>query len=400
MAGDSQAGSGNGNSGHSSVISINNDAQSATPISAARKSSASKPPPTQEMRILCFDLSYYNRTSQFLLSCAGVFILYILYGYLQELIFTVEGFKPYGWFLTLVQFGYYIGFGLVERRLEAYRLLGGNLWSVEPAPRCIPLRTYFVLAALTLGTMGLSNSSLGYLNYPTQVIFKCCKLIPVLVGSILIQGKRYGPLDFAAALSMCIGLAWFTLADSQMTPNFNPWGVAMISGALLCDAAIGNVQEKAMREHKAPSSEVVFYSYGLGFVYLFVIMLLTGNFFSGFAFCLAHPLETFGYGFLFSLSGYLGIQFVLALVRSSGAPLAATVTTARKAVTIAFSFVLFSKPFTVQYLWSGLIVVLGIYLNVYSKKNKLTFTDLQHRLSKLSTRFSPRSPSRKFLIEV
>ncbi|EDW69746.1 adenosine 3'-phospho 5'-phosphosulfate transporter 2 [Drosophila virilis] len=402
MVGDSQAGNGH------DVISINGtgngqqqtaaSAFASPPTSQRKTSSASKSPPA-EVRILCFDLSHYNRTTQFLLSCAGVFILYIIYGYLQELIFTVEGFKPYGWFLTLVQFGYYIGFGLVERRLESYRTQGGTIWSIEPAPRCIPLRTYLVLAALTLGTMGLSNSSLGYLNYPTQVIFKCCKLIPVLVGSIIIQGKRYGPLDFAAATAMCVGLAWFTLADSQLTPNFNPLGVAMISGALLCDAAIGNVQEKAMREHKAPSSEVVFYSYGLGFVYLFVIMLLTGNFFSGFAFCLVHPLETFGYGFLFSLSGYLGIQFVLALVRSSGAPLAATVTTARKAVTIAFSFLLFSKPFTVQYIWSGLIVVLGIYLNVYSKKNKLTFTDLQHRLKQFSARLS-RSPSRKFLVEV
>jgi len=45
-----------------------------------------------------------------------------------------------------------------------------------------------LLAVLTVATMGLSNSSLGYLNYPTQVIFKCCKLIPVLVGGILIQG--------------------------------------------------------------------------------------------------------------------------------------------------------------------------------------------------------------------
>jgi len=36
--------------------------------------------------------------------------------------------------------------------------------------------------------MGLSNSALGYLNYPTQVMFKCCKLIPVLIGGILIQG--------------------------------------------------------------------------------------------------------------------------------------------------------------------------------------------------------------------
>lgn len=52
----------------------------------------------------------------------------------------------------------------------------------------IPVKTYLLLALLTVATMGLSNASLGYLNYPTQVIFKCCKLIPVLIGGIVIQG--------------------------------------------------------------------------------------------------------------------------------------------------------------------------------------------------------------------
>lgn len=46
-----------------------------------------------------------------------------------------------------------------------------------------------IIAFLTVGTMGLSNTSLGYLNYPTQVIFKCCKLIPVMIGGVFIQGK-------------------------------------------------------------------------------------------------------------------------------------------------------------------------------------------------------------------
>lgn len=59
----------------------------------------------------------------------------------------------------------------------------------------------------------------------------------------------------------------------------------MITTALLFDAIIGNVQEKAMREHKAPNNEVVFYSYGIGFVYLFMILLLTGDLMSGFIFC-------------------------------------------------------------------------------------------------------------------
>lgn len=238
----------------------------------------------KEVKILFFDLTYYNTTTQFLLCCAGVFVLYLLYGYMQELIFTLDGFKPYGWFLTLVQFAYYTVFGYVERSLEKTKV-----------PRCIPMKTYVLLAFLTLGTMGLSNSSLGYLNYPTQVIFKCCKLVPVLIGSILIQGKKHGPLDFLAAIAMCLGLTLFTLADSQVSPNFDSFGVLLISMALLCDAAIGNVQEKAMREHKAPNNEVVIYSYGIGLVYLSVIMLLTGNLFPGIAFCMKVCMNRWSY---------------------------------------------------------------------------------------------------------
>lgn len=59
----------------------------------------------------------------------------------------------------------------------------------------------------------------------------------------------------------------------------------MISTALLFDAIIGNVQEKAMRDHRAPNNEVVFFSYGIGFLYLFAVLLVTGNLFSGFVFC-------------------------------------------------------------------------------------------------------------------
>lgn len=181
-----------------STHSINND-------DFTHKTKTTNGQSTKEMTILCFDLNKYDSQTQFIICCIGVFVLYILYGYFQELIFSLDGFKPYGWFLTLVQFGYYTIFGYFERRIQH---------SDQCAVRRIPLKTYGLLAFLTLGTMGLSNSSLGYLNYPTQVIFKCCKLVPVLIGSILIQKKSHGPLDFLAAIAMCVGLAAFTLGNS------------------------------------------------------------------------------------------------------------------------------------------------------------------------------------------
>jgi solute carrier family 35 (adenosine 3'-phospho 5'-phosphosulfate transporter), member B3 len=75
-------------------------------------------------------------------------------------------------------------------------------------------------------------------------------------------------------------------ADSQVSPVFNLVGVLMISTALLFDAAIGNVQEKSMREYKASNNEVVLYSYGIGFIYLFIYMLFSGDIVESFNFCL------------------------------------------------------------------------------------------------------------------
>nr|CAD7454045.1 unnamed protein product [Timema tahoe] len=365
-----------------------------------------------DLNILAFNIGHLNHTLQFLICCTGVFVFYLVYGYLQV--------------------------GACDHLFKySARSMVGLIPCLKRCPACpsrIPLKTYLVLALLTLGTMGFSNSSLGYLNYPTQVIFKCCKLIPVLIGGILIQKKSYGLLDFLAAGSMCVGLTLFTLADSQMSPNFNTLGVMMISCALLCDAVIGNLQEKSMKTYKATNTEVVLYSYSIGFVYLFIIMLVSGDLVKGILFCSKHPKETYGYGLLFSLSGYLGIQIVLTLVRTCGALAAATVTTCRKAVTIVISFIFFSKPFTFHgvpwdpgnlvevglnpsgnqvrcrretedwsgpkptsleqglaiwlpagYVWSGLIVVLGIYLNIYSKnQGKASLKDCCAKLNQIS----------------
>ncbi|KAI6244174.1 UAA transporter domain containing protein [Aphelenchoides fujianensis] len=312
--------------------------------------------PKEEIFLFGCDLSRLPSHVQFLLLCAAVFVVYCGYGVMQEWIFVNPQMKPFGWYLTLFQFITYSLLGTAETRLTT------------DAVRRIPMKTYALLAFWTVCTMGFSNASVGYLNYPTQVIFKCCKLIPVLVGGILIQGKKFNVYDVSAAVLMSVGLIFFTLADNRVSPNFDPRGYVMISCALVADAIIGNVQEKTMKQHKASNCEVVTYSYSLGVVYLFVGTVISGEFFEAFAFFAKHPLETYGKAFLFSLLGYLGINIVLTLVRAYGALIAVTVTTMRKGVTIVLSFIFFSKPFSVDYLWAALVVLFAIYLNVYSKQ--------------------------------
>ena len=95
-----------------------------------------KPDNQNDLKLFFFTLKNLTPKSQFLVCCLFIFIFYLIYGYLQELIFTLEGIS--GWYLTLVQFFYYTLFGLFENATRK---------------RTIPMKVYALLAFLTLGTM-------------------------------------------------------------------------------------------------------------------------------------------------------------------------------------------------------------------------------------------------------
>lgn len=174
--------------------------------------------------LLWFDLTNLTRTYQFLILSSATFVFYLLYGYMQELMYKLPKFGEFPLYLTLIQFFFYSSFGYIENKVR------------NRSERRIPLKIYFLLAFLTIATMGLSNASVAHLNYPTQVMFKCCKLIPVMIGGIFIQGKKYNIFDVSACVCMTIGLIFFTLADQIVQPNFEFIGVVLVSGALCADA--------------------------------------------------------------------------------------------------------------------------------------------------------------------
>ena len=157
-----------------------------------------------------------------------------------------------------------------------------------------------------------------------------------------------------------------------MSPNFDVIGIIMISTALVADAIIGNLQERVMKNHPTTSNaEFIHYSYLLGSIYLFVCLSFSGNLMSGSeAFAKENLLFSYGIALIYSITGYLGVQVVLTMVRQVGAFTTVAVTSMRKALSIAISFLLFSKPFTVNYVFGGLIVLFGIYLNLVAKDRK------------------------------
>ena len=95
---------------------------------------------------------------------------------------------------------------------------------------------------------------------------------------------------------MTVGLIFFVLGDVSVSPTFDVRGVGFISIALIADAIIGNVQEQTMRELKITNNELIFYSYSIGALLLYICTILTGQFLAPFYYCLEH---THIYGGLF-----------------------------------------------------------------------------------------------------
>lgn len=81
------------------------------------------------------------------------------------------------------------------------------------------------------------------------------QVLPVMVMGAFIPGlrRRYALYEYVSAIMLVGGLVIFTLADAKTSPNFSVWGVIMVSGALVLDAFLGNLQEAIFSMNPATS---------------------------------------------------------------------------------------------------------------------------------------------------
>lgn len=61
-------------------------------------------------------------------------------------------------------------------------------------------------------------------------------------------------------------------------------GVVLVSLALLCDAVIGNVQEGAIKKYNEGATNVVLYSYSIGFFIILIGLIMTNQLLSAASF--------------------------------------------------------------------------------------------------------------------
>eukprot|EP00474_Spongospora_subterranea_P000440 CRZ00898.1 hypothetical protein [Spongospora subterranea] len=294
-----------------------------------------------------------NGARLFIASSVVVFASYSVYSLLLE--FILNGIPGYSFttFLTLFQFA------SGALLLHLHRLCAKRESSA-------PIRAYLLLAVLSTSSFILSNLSCIYLTYPTQVLLKNGKLLPVMGVGRLWLNKRFPVLEYVSVVILTIGMIIFSLGNSLSPTALDRTGLILISGAVISDAFIGNAQELILRTYLSSKLELMYYTKGLGTLFILIVCILSGELYHGLYFC-SQNLSVLLYLSAFSLSGLVGELSVLALIEKFGVIEAVTVTSLRKMFTIILSFILFPKPIVPAHYIGTIAVFSGIALNVYVK---------------------------------
>jgi len=277
---------------------------------------------------------------QLVIGSIGIFLSFSVFAVLQEDVYK----KAYG--------GEYFGstfFALVlERGINALTALLGDRM-LGSSGLVIPHREIFNSGISQMLAMAASNEALRYVSYPTQVLGKSCKMVPVMAGGIVLGGKRYSPIEYAQVLLITLGVVVFNFGGKKKKSGKadSPYGLALIGASLLMDAFTGGLQDRVKVRTKElnpspggakrPSMhESMLWTNASGCLMALVLALLTRHLFTGIKFSAAHP-EVLKAIIVYSIASAVGQNFVYFTLTQFNPLVLTTVTTTRKIFSTLFS---------------------------------------------------------------
>lgn len=308
-------------------------------------------------------LDSMSTPTQFVVLTVFMFLFFGVHNVLQEAMVSLPGFN-YGVMLGYMEVIGVTSCSAVERTFIA-----------KETGRVAPLKSYPLLTLCLLGSSALSNWALNYINFPTKVVFRSCKLIPTMAISTFMNKRSFTSTEYICALSISAGLVMFAAADWKLTPSFNPIGIVLVSLSVVADSVLPNAQERLFR-HGSSRLEVTLYSNFFTLIAMTCITIISGDLTGIIKHALSDPTLAL-YMVVFTAISYAAISTYMQIVKRFGGVAAVLLATARKGMTLILSFMLFPKAFSWYYV-AGAALVLGGLLIVSLMKQKMRMQALQN----------------------
>ncbi|XP_020300488.1 solute carrier family 35 member B1 [Pseudomyrmex gracilis] len=300
---------------------------------------------------------------------AGIFVCYFYFGMLQEKITRGQ----YGDGENREKFTYMFALVFVQC-LVNYLFAKTILMTVMNQGEDTTLTVYYVLSALTyLLAMVCSNMALQFVSYPTQVIGKAGKPIPVMILGVLLGKKVYPVRKYIFIVLIVIGVALFMYKDSNVTKKQSESqlsvGELLLLLSLTMDGLTSAVQERMRAEHNSRSGHMMLNMNVWSVIFSGTVIVISGELSEFISFLQRYP-STIWHIMTFSIAGAFGQYFIFLTVAEFGPLPCSIITTTRKFFTVLGSILFFGNNLTFRQWMGTFTVFLGLFLDAMFGKDR------------------------------
>ncbi|GLV41347.1 medial glomeruli [Carabus blaptoides fortunei] len=317
-----------------------------------------------------------QKNSKFFICAAGIFVCYFYFGILQEKItrgkYGTDVKNEEGVVVSSSEKYSYM-FALVFVQCVVNYIFAKGMLTVWPKGEDKTPTIYLSSSALTyLLAMVCSNMALLWVPYPTQVVGKSAKPIPVLILGVLVGHKSYPMKKYFFVFLIVIGVILFMYKDrpisSQGDSSFG-LGEILLLLSLTMDGLTGAVQER-MRAEASPSAQHMML--GMNFwssLFVGFVLIISGEGVEFVQFVSRHPVALVHIAAL-AIAGALGQLFIFLTVSEYGPLPCSVITTTRKFFTVLGSVLLFGNSLSSRQWLGAVIVFSGLFLDAYYSKSQ------------------------------
>jgi solute carrier family 35 (UDP-galactose transporter), member B1 len=297
---------------------------------------------------------------------AGVYACYLAYGHIQEDIYRYEGedgskFTSV-WLLQVLECACNVVVGTIGRQV-----CGGH------RPSKAAMRGFFQSGASQVFAKVLTSLSLAAgLSFPICVLAKSAKIVPVMLGQLILGGSKYTVQDYVFAGAVVVGTTLLSLGKKSSQEFTTPAGLIFIFLSLVADGFTAGLQKRLKKEteNKPPTTYdfLFFTNLAMGIV-AFTIAVALGDLVRGYAFMSANPVLQ-QMVIMSCLLSALGQSFIFFVVAHFDPMVCATVTTTRKILSVVWSIAVKGHSISLQGYFGVAMAIGGILLGLVGKRSK------------------------------
>merc|ERR1719481_1791219 len=294
---------------------------------------------------------------------AGLLTSYGAWGYLQEKIMTTSYVDSLG-NKAMYKNSQFLVF--VNRILAFIIAITVMLFMRQPKHKA-PLYKYSFCSFSNIMSSWCQYEALKFVSFPTQVLAKASKIIPVMAMGKLVESKKYEYYEYVVAVLISLGMVAFLMGndDGKKADNVTTFsGFIILIGYMAFDAFTSNWQNELFSEYKMSSIQMMAGVNLFSCLLTSVSLLQQGVFYTSLIFMSQYSRFLLDC-IILSICSACGQLFIYHTISTFGPVIFVIIMTVRQVGAVIISCIKFNHSLDLLAVLGVIIVFGAVFLRIY-----------------------------------